>query len=51
MTTVSVASVLSLTIYVVLYLCVGAWPIVAVLGFGVLLFAAALGSLRYDGAP
>jgi uncharacterized membrane protein len=48
---ISIASVLSLAIYVVLYLCVGAWPIVAVLGFGVLLFAAALGGLRWDGAP
>ena len=51
MTLISIASVLSLTIYVVLYLCVGAWPIVAVLGFGVLLFAAALGGLRYEGGP
>jgi uncharacterized membrane protein len=48
---ISIASVLSLTLYVVLYLCVGAWPIVAVLGFGVLVTSAAIGSLRYDGAP
>jgi hypothetical protein len=34
-----------------LYLCVGAWPIVAVGAFGVLLVAAALGGLRWDGAP
>lgn len=48
---ISIASVLSLTLYVALYLCVGAWPIVAVGAFATLLVFAAIGGLRYGGSP
>lgn len=36
---------------VAIWLALGAWAIVAILAFGTLLFASALGGLRWDGAP
>jgi uncharacterized membrane protein len=36
---------------VALYVLAGAWPIVALAVFGGLLVSAAVGGLRYDGAP
>jgi len=38
-------------VYVTLYVIAGAWPIVALAVFGGMLIAAAVGGLRYDGAP
>lgn len=48
---ISIASVLSIAIYVAVFVCVGAWPLVVIGAFGVLVFVAALGGLRWDGAP
>ncbi len=49
--TITFASVCSIALYVALFVYVGAWPLVVVGAFAVLVVVAAVAGLRWEGAP
>lgn len=48
---ITIASICSIAIYVVLFVLVGAWPLVAIGVFAVMVLFAAVGGLAYGGRP
>lgn len=48
---ITITSICSIALYVALFVYVGAWPLVMVGAFAVLVIVAAVAGLRWEGSP